>query len=648
VTAPNLARRMSLRGAAAGLTALLLLLIGFPSAAGARVNAADTIAGPDPAIVELGGVAMAEDGTGGVVYRRFEGGYARIYAARFDGARWHPPQRVDAGHAFNSAWPRIAAASGGRLAVIWTQDGGDGLDGLWSAVMPRGASTFKAPTIVDFSIGEDRAVHPSLVLTPGGSGLLVYRAIESFADPNLPPGYVRGTIRLARFDGARWQRIGTPANRNPAAPLPAPTAENAPRVALDAGGNGVVAWQEPDDGFVDRIWARRIFGSRLGFTLQASPPELAGGRAGADQLALAEDALGRAVVAFRQLPDPADRNAQPRLYTNQLDESSAETAGRFGGAVEADGGPDGSMPHAPSVALGGREDVLLGFARGGGAHVALRSGAGPLTARGSGGALAAPAPVVTSGIEGRGVLAYATGEAGGRVVVQQLQRTAQSTTLAVGGSGGGPIRELAIAGSGRGDALVAFAQGEDNRRQIAVATVDAAPAPFALTLPVGWTRQARPAFSWERARDVLGPVRYTVQIGRRRVARTSGTRLRLSEGTLRQGRHNIKVLAVDAAGQTTAAHPDWYRLDRLPPQVRLARKRGGRVTLRIFDPGRKQRVSGPGPQSSSIGWGDGRSSDAVTRKAAHRYKKPGRYRVVVRAVDRAGNRAVERFSVRVR
>jgi hypothetical protein len=335
------------------------------------------------------------------------------------------------------------------------------------------------------------------------------------------------------------------------------------------------------------------------------------------------------------------------VFTNQLDESAAPTAGAFNGPVEADGGAGGGGATAPTVSLGGREDVLLGFGGGGGAHVSLRSGPGPLAARSSGGAVGPP-PVVTSGSEGRGVLAYATADAGGRVLVQQLQRTEPGATLPVGGPGGGPIRELAIAGSGRGDALVAFAQGADNERQIAVSTVDAAPARFALTLPIGWTRQRNPTFSWQRAPDALGPVRYTVQVGGRRVARTTRNRLRLREGTLRQGRYNVKVVAVDDAGQQTEADPEWYRLDRQPPRVSIARKRGRRVALRIFDPGRKKRVSGPGQQSSSIAWGDGKSSDSVTRKAGHRYKKPGRYRVVVRAVDRAGNRTISRFSVRVR
>jgi hypothetical protein len=637
---------MASRPVTAVLAAALFMLVAAPSAH-ARINPAVTIDGPDPAIVELGGVAMAEDGTGGVAYRRSEDGRTHVYAARFDGRQWHSPQRVDVGQQFNSAWPRIGAANGGRLVVVWTQDGGEGLDSLWSAAVPRGGTRFQPPTLVDFTVGEDQATHPSVAMTSGGAGLLVYRAITAFSGRDLPAGYVRGEIRMARFDGSRWQRIGTPANRNRAAPLPSPTPGNAPRVAVDAGGNGIVAWQEPDDEFIDRVWARRIFGSRLGIPLLASSLQEGGQspRVGADQLALAEDELGRGVVLFRQLPDPSQRALPVRLHTNQLDESGAESAGRFGGPMAADDGAGGDPPGPPALALGGREDVLLAFPRAGEVMLALRSGGGPLTTRPAGSGLAAPAPVVTAGLASRNVLAYARGSS---VVIEELKRTAPVARAAVAGRGGGPVHALAIAGSGAGDALVAFGQGRDTARQISVSVVDAAPAPFALTLPVGWTRQRRPRLSWERSRDALGPVRYVVEINRRRVARTSRTRLRLRQGTLRQGRHRVRVLAFDSAGQQTPADPDFYRLDHRPPRAVLRRHKGRRVTVRIVDPGRRGRRSGPGRRTSSIAWGDGLTNDAVSKRARHRYRRPGRYRIVVRAVDKAGNRFVWRLSTRVR
>ena len=58
-----------------------------------------------------------------------------------------------------------------------------------------------------------------------------------------------------------------------------PTAANSPKVAIDLTGQGLVAWQEPDDGFVNRIYARRIFGMVPGNILQVSPSTYDGHRA---------------------------------------------------------------------------------------------------------------------------------------------------------------------------------------------------------------------------------------------------------------------------------------------------------------------------------------------------------------------------------
>ena len=633
---------MPLRPCRVALLVALATLAVVPGA-DARIGPAVTVDGPAPEILELGGVAMAPDGTGGLVYRRSEEGRTHVFAARFDGTSWSPPQRVDVGQPFNSRWPRIGAANGGRLVVAWTQDGGDGLDGLWAAALPRGRSRFLPPTLIDFNVGEDLATFPSIAMNAGGAALIVYRAIRAFEGGGLPQGYVSGDVRLARFDGSRWQRFGVPVNRNRNAPQRAPTADNAPRVALEASGNGVVAWHEPDDDFVDRVWARRVFGTRTGFVQAASPLREGGQlvRGGADQFALDQTALGRLVVAFRQLPDPRDRSATAQLLVNQMDESSAETAGRFDGPELV--GPAGSS--TPSLALAGREDALVGLSRGGFATLGYRPGVGPFAVREHGDALDAPPPVVEAGLEGRGVIAAATGGGGGDVVIRELNGTTPTEIRPVFTALGGPVRELSIAGSGRGDAIVAFAQGADGDRQIAAAIVDAAPSSFALTLPP-WTRQRRPNLSWDPAFDALGGVSYTVSIGGRRVARTSQTRLRLREGTLRQGRHRVRVVARDRLGQTTAARPGTYQLDRQTPVTRLTRK-GRTLIARIVDPGGR-RASGPGSELSSVDWGDQAVSDFVTRRARHRYRRPGRYTLSIIAVDKAGNRVVERRRVRIK
>lgn len=629
------------RGAALAACALSLLVTAEAKAA---VLAPVTIDGPAAEVGELGGVAMAGDGTGGVVYRRVLDGRPHIFAARYDGRGWGAPQQVDVGQPYASAWPRIAAGAGGRLVVVWTQDGGPGLDGLWSATVPRGGTRFLAPTLVDFTVGEDSATQPALAMNDAGAALLVYRSITAFTAPTLPPGFVLGEVRLARFNGSRWQRLGVPANRNRAAPLPTPSADNPPQVAIDDVGNGVVAWQEPDDDLIPRIWARRIFGTRTGVALAASPPRVGDAlvRGAADRPALAETGVGRAVVAFRQLPDPRDRAAAAQMYVNQLGQANGPRAARFDAPQLV--GPAGDAP--ASLALGDETDALLGTAAGGVVSIAYAPAVpGAFALREQGPADPAPPPAVVGGPDARAVLASASAAGGGEVAVRVLDGGGLEELAPLSAEPGGPIRALAAAGSGEGDALVAWAQGSDGDGRIAVALVDAPPSPFRLTLPEGWSRHRSPEVSWSPATDVLGRVVYTVSIDGRRVARTRATALRLREGTLDQGSHEVRVTATDAAGQATVARPGEYRLDRQPPLVTVAVS-GRRATVRVRDPGGDQ-ASGPG-RTSSVDWGDGATTAAFATRAQHRFAKAGTRTVSVVATDAAGNRTVVNRRIRVR
>ena len=123
---------------------VVLIVLVFPRVVIASISPAEVIdASPD--VLELGGVAMAEDGSGGLVFRKRVEGRAHVYAARYVGQRWLPPQRVDVGQAFDSSWPRIGAGNGGRLVVTWVQEFGVKSDRLFSASLDPGASRFQAP-----------------------------------------------------------------------------------------------------------------------------------------------------------------------------------------------------------------------------------------------------------------------------------------------------------------------------------------------------------------------------------------------------------------------------------------------------------------------------------------------------------------------
>src|SRR5690348_10460527 len=125
-------------------TAVLALAVALCAAAPARatISTAQNLDGPSGDIVAVDGVAMSEDGTGGLVYRKRVGGRVHIYVAQLANGRWRGAQRVDQGQTFDSSWPAIGAGDGGRLVVVWVQEFGVGTDRLFSASLDPGAQRF--------------------------------------------------------------------------------------------------------------------------------------------------------------------------------------------------------------------------------------------------------------------------------------------------------------------------------------------------------------------------------------------------------------------------------------------------------------------------------------------------------------------------
>ena len=255
------------------------LALTVPGAARAVVSDVHLLDGPGADVVEMGDAAMSEDGSGGVVYLKGSTA-ATSLRARFAGGAWRPPQRVDIGQKFDSSWPRIGAGDGGRLLVTWVQEFGVDSDRMFSATLDPGATAFQAPVPVDFNVGEATSTYPDLAMNRGGQAYLVYRVVTDVS-PSNPPGYLGVDTRVARYGGRLWSLLGTPIDRNQATPVRAPNAANAPHVGIDIQGQGVVAWQEPDDEFVDRIWVRRLFGPASASRSRPAPMFGKGRRCGA-------------------------------------------------------------------------------------------------------------------------------------------------------------------------------------------------------------------------------------------------------------------------------------------------------------------------------------------------------------------------------
>jgi PKD domain len=640
----------------AGTTLAVVAFLAPAPAAYALIAPVAPIDGPSAEIVELGGVAMAADGSGGLVYRKRVEGRVHVFAAQYVNGKWGAAQRVDVGEAFESSFPAIAAGEGGRLVVVWTNHYSSTTDGLFSAALEPGSTGFQAPVPVDLSIGQATGTYPSVAMSLSGQALIAYRVITAVSGPStpeIPPGYVKAEIRMARFDGEYWSSFGVPLNRNPGQPMLTPTAANSPRVAIDLTGQGLVAWQEPDDGFVNRIYARRIFGMVPGNILQVSPSTYAGHALNgpADELALDVDGFGEGAVAYRQQPAPGSGFTRPRVFVSEIPSSFDPHGAAFAGARIVDGGgaegPAG--PLGPlSVAVDTQGDFDAGFGSGVQSFdvSGTETGVSTPVRLDDGSSLAAGDPVLTRADNGALAAAWKVEEHGaGAVAVLERRADGTPNRQLVSAPHGGAVHQLDLGGSHHGDALIGFLQGDGANTQIAAAVVRAPPGEFVLDTPATWVKAARIPLQWETPLAGAGKLTYSVLVDDREVAEnitTTGTILTSSQ--VSSGTHTVQVEATDSLGQVVDSAPSTLKVDRSPPRVRV-RVRGGTVFVRISDGARGQ-SSGLRIGSVHVSFGDGRSAHGRA-KLNHRYASRGSYTITVMASDKAGNKVTTRRLVLV-
>jgi hypothetical protein len=629
-----------------GLTLAVAAFLAVVPAANALIEPVAPIDGPSAEIVELGGVAMAADGTGGLVYRKRVEGRAHIFVAQYAGGKWGAPQRVDTGESFESSFPAIAAGEGGRLVVVWVNHYSSTTDGLFSASLEPGSTGFQPPVPVDLDIGQAIGAYPSVAMDLSGQALVVYRVVTAVSGPStpeIPSGYVDAEVRMAHFNGEYWSSFGQPINRDPAQPMLAPTAANSPKVAIDLDGEGLVAWQEPDDSFINRIYARRIFGMVPGNILQVSPSTYAGRplNGAADEFALDVDGFGEGAVAWRQEPVSGSGFTHARVFVNEIPSSFDPHGSEFAGARIVDGGGAEGLagPIGPlSMAVDSEGEFDVGFG----------SGDASFDARGTETALSAPVRLDegTSAIPGEPVLTRADNgaltaawkiEEHGAGAVGVLERRADGTPnrQLVSAPGGGAVHELDLGGSHHGDALIGFLQGSGANTKIAALAVRAPPGEFVIDTPASWTSSKRIPLQWETPLAGAGQITYSVLVDDREVAENlTGIETVLTPAEVPNGVHTIQVEATDSLGQVVDSVPSTLKVDRKPPKVSV-RVRGGSVTVRVSD-GPKGESPGVEAGSVHVRFGDGHSASGHA-KATHRYKAAGSYTVTVTASDKAGN-----------
>lgn len=659
----SIPRTASLRRRVA-LFALALLgvaLLARACPAGAVILPAVTIDGPSEEIVGFGGVAMAEDGTGGVVYLKRVGGVAHVFVARYAEGRWMAPIRVDTSNPYAASWPRIGAANGGELVVVWATpfatEGAHPVDELLSSTLGPGSSSFGPALIVDQDIRAGTGTSPALAMSSTGQADLVYRVVdntegERSSIPLLHPGDVVEDVRVAHFNGERWSSLGA-INRDPGVSMRPPTAANAPQVAIGPTGNGIVVWQEPDIGGVGRIWARRIFGSTLDYVMPVSATSLNGSpiQQDADAPAVSISRLGQAEVAYRQVAGPGSPLPGPRIFLNTLPDGESLSGAEFEGANIVDSEVSGGQAAAvgpPSIDSDEKQDLRLLYDANGTPRVIEGTDRGLVAALSLGPPFAGAEPLSVSVMNqaGGGISAWPSVESQGHeaVAIREDFPGGGVQTGLVSGGAGGAVGELSVGRSGLGDGLVAFRQGQFGDAAIVASQVTAPPVRFVVSVPKAWIKPSQAAISWLPAESANGPLRYTVVLdGHRQATPPGASSLRLDTRALSSGVHQVQVLATDIFGGSTLTPASAIKVDGGSPTVKITRTRGGRaVQVRLSD-----RYSGLAVKSIKVAFGDG--SHASGRKSTvHSYRRAGIYQVVVEVTDKLGNKATVRKLVSVR
>jgi len=634
-------RRVALTVACALAPALAL-----PGTSGAALFPGDALSDPAAQVKSLGGLDVARDGSGALVYLARSEAADHVFASRFVDGAWSPAEPIDAGLTGDSSQPVVATAAGGRVAVAFVHAGA-----LYAATRPSSGAPWSAPVTLDAGPGIGS---PTIDMGIGGVAYVAYVKPAAAG--------AGGDVRVARFAGNAWSAVDAVLDIEPA--RDAGSGPGRPRVAISADNNAVVAWGEVDAGGIRHLFARRLTGT----TPSVAPQELTvpafDGRTGltaeSPEIAIEND-NSYAWVVFRQAFDlggtPRWRALARRLRGGTFDPPAAIDGLTF---------DSGEGAGAPRIALNGRGQAL--------ATVALESSRQTVAAQLIKDAFAPGARLDSLANAAPSLSVAAIGEdvPQGLVVWQQDPGGAPELRARTYEARGrldagvftdervlsrpelGPVDAaagLAAAADGRGSAIVAFVQGPPTARRIVIAAQDLPP-----TRPIGETAQGfqrtrRPLLTWRNGLDEWGQVSYQVELDGQQLPPVTASRLALA-ADLPDGIHRWRVVAIDGRGQRTPSTMRGLRVDLTPPQV-VVRVRGvRRVHQRLVfllnasdgTPGRSA-----GLRSLRVDFGDGTSTTlAASGRVEHRYAGRGLVTLRLTARDRIGNRSESELRLRIR
>jgi hypothetical protein len=589
--------------------------------------------GPDPAIEGLGGVAVARDGTGGLVYRKDVGGVSHVFVSQLLYGTFRAPVQVDASLQGASTEPVIGAGPGGLLLVAFINGGQ--LYVVGSTAVP---AQFSAPQ----ALSSD-AENPAISVTALGKAYLAFTSLASGGSD----------VRAAYYYQGVWGVESTSLNANPSDDAGVGT--GAPAVIAAGDGVGVVAWGEEGHVYVRRVWG---LAPSVNY-YQADLPSTGGWTetaAGAPSLSAGGDS-SFVDVAFQETFSGGGQEQQRslirRLRASQWDQLSF---------------PDGLTTPGTSGSAQGRVSMSeLGDGLATAAHtdtnqlwaetLGTNGGAGPVMRIDSLQNFTAPYAVpITNGFAS-GLIAWQhdPGPLGSPDIRARffdgtsfgpesvISQPAQGPTDAAAGLFAGADFQV--------DVALAWVQGAPSQREIVVDQLYQPPGNFKPTQPFFYARTLTPVLTWSAPRELWGPL-YEVSVDGVQVRQTSSTSVRVAP--LSQGPHSWNVVAVNGAGLTGSMPPAGVFVDTFAPTVsyRLTGKllSGKELHIKVqysdAPPGGTP-AQGSGVAKVVVNWGDG-FKYTITHGKYHRYLRPGRYRLTVTVTDKAGNRTKQTTVLRIK
>jgi hypothetical protein len=593
----------------------------------------EVIDGPSAAITGLDGMAIAHDGTGGLVYVKDVSGVGHVFVSTLAGS-FQAPVQVDAALSGPSTQPVIAADSGGLLLIAFVNGGN-----LYVVSRASATAGFSQPQ----ELAPD-AENPAIGLTATGEGYVAFTA----ADPS-----GGDEVRSAYYYQGSWQLESSPLNAT--AGDDAGTGGGRPALAVAGDGVATVVWGENGHVYSRRVWATA---PSVDYE-RADVPALSGwSEVSADQpeAATGGDSSYVAVVFHELLTNGT--TTQSRVLLRRL------VAGAYQDTFPADGlaTPATDGAEQPQVAVTEYARGFVTSSRETSKEVVatfLRQNAVPSTVErvDSLTNASAPDPVpATAGLVSNMIAWQHDPGAGGAPEIRfryapdgvdlgpevVLSSPALGPTDAADG--------LFAGGDYNGNAVVAWAQGAPGDLRIVADQLYKPPGGFGNGAKLTYARSAQPVLSWSSSHDNWGPIRYTVLVDGTAVGQTTANALTVPVA-LANGPHRWQVVSTNPAGLQSSTGIGTVFVDTVPPVVSFTvtgtRRVGRTLHLTIHDadlpPAGLPAGDASGIESVTIAWGD----HAGTHGRSHSYARAGTYTVRVKVTDRAGNSAAATAKLKI-